>query len=177
MMGVVGRSIGEAHGRIGDGGGAEIDERMDGLRQDPERTRDDAGEKFRGREEGAGRQRNERHCLLAGCHAFPPCPGLSDSRFPRSRKPGIDQILQLQGEEDTRILIISSPKGERSTLAGTNRQRQKSPIGLREEVNRMKKLVKIAAAAALAVVAGVASANAAPIRFGMAPEPYPPFAS
>jgi polar amino acid transport system substrate-binding protein len=41
----------------------------------------------------------------------------------------------------------------------------------------MKKLVKIAAAAALAVVAGVASANAAPIRFGMAPEPYPPFAS
>ena len=41
----------------------------------------------------------------------------------------------------------------------------------------MKTLMKIAAAAALAVVAGVAGANAAPIRFGMAPEPYPPFAS
>ena len=41
----------------------------------------------------------------------------------------------------------------------------------------MKTLMKIAAVAALAVVAGVASANAAPIRFGMAPEPYPPFAS
>src|SRR4249919_3395302 len=41
----------------------------------------------------------------------------------------------------------------------------------------MKTLMKIAAVAALAVVAGVAGANAAPIRFGMAPEPYPPFAS
>jgi polar amino acid transport system substrate-binding protein len=41
----------------------------------------------------------------------------------------------------------------------------------------MKSLIKLAAAAAVVVVAGMASANAAPIRFGMAPEPYPPFAS
>src|SRR5262245_27248613 len=41
----------------------------------------------------------------------------------------------------------------------------------------MKSLMKIVAAAAVAVVASMASANAAPIRFGMAPEPYPPFAS
>jgi polar amino acid transport system substrate-binding protein len=41
----------------------------------------------------------------------------------------------------------------------------------------MKSLIKIAAAAAVLVVAGIASANAAPIRFGLAPEPYPPFTS
>src|SRR3954465_13810465 len=41
----------------------------------------------------------------------------------------------------------------------------------------MKTLMKIAAVAALAVAAGVTGANAAPIRFGMAPEPYPPFTS
>src|SRR5262245_5381811 len=41
----------------------------------------------------------------------------------------------------------------------------------------MKYLVKIIAAAAVAVVASMASASAAPIRFGVSPEPYPPFYS
>ena len=41
----------------------------------------------------------------------------------------------------------------------------------------MKSLMKIVAAAVVAVVASMASANAAPIRFGLAPEPYPPFTS
>ena len=41
----------------------------------------------------------------------------------------------------------------------------------------MKKLINAAAMAVVLGLAGVASASAEPVKFGMAPEPYPPFAS
>src|SRR5262245_51773650 len=69
------------------------------------------------------------------------------------------------------------PWGKAKAPAGRLGPKDKSPHGLREEGKLMKSLMKIVAAAAVAVVASMASANAAPIRFGMAPEPYPPFAS
>ena len=75
MMRVVRRPIGEAHRRIGDGRGTEIDERMDRLRQDRQGTGDGAGDEFGGSEEGACRERNERYSLLVGYHASPPSPG------------------------------------------------------------------------------------------------------
>ncbi len=72
MMRVVRRPVGEAHRRIGDGRGTEIDERMHCLRQDRQGTGDEAGDEFGGGEERACRERNQRHSLLVGYHASPP---------------------------------------------------------------------------------------------------------
>src|SRR3954449_10368793 len=46
---------------------------------------------------------------LSGITPRPLLQAVSDSRFPQTRKPGSDPIVQLPGEEDTRILIIRAP--------------------------------------------------------------------